>query len=125
MHLNATFGTLLAPLPLLGRRCFRFLLLGGPILDVAGLVGPLERTLRMDAVARIGGLTADRTKVLDSLRDDGDGLEDAHMGSKGENARSIPAERWGRRARVYCTRWEVPCAVAETTNQAETWHLAR
>jgi hypothetical protein len=96
VDLNATLGALLAPQPLLRRCDFDFLFLG-PILHVAGLVGQLQRTLRMDAVARIGSFSTDRTKILNGLGNDGDRLENAHEGSEGYIARSIPAERWGRR----------------------------
>jgi len=82
MHLNPAFGTLLAPLALLRRLDFDFLFLGGPILHVAGLVGSLQRTLRVNTVARIGSLPANRTKILDDLWNDGDRLENAHVGSE-------------------------------------------
>ena len=82
VDLNPAFGTLLAPLALLRRLDFDFFLLGGPILHIAGLVGPLQRALRMDAVTRIGSFPADGTEVFDDLRNDGDRLEDAHKGSE-------------------------------------------
>lgn len=82
VHLNPTFGALLAPQSLLWRLDLHFFFLCGTVLRVAGLVGPLERTLRVDAVARIGSLTTDRTKFLQRRRNDGDRFENAHEGSE-------------------------------------------
>lgn len=63
---------------MLGFRSFR-----SPILRVAWLVGPLERTLRMNAVARIRSFSADGAEIPDDLGNDGDRFEDAHKGSDG------------------------------------------
>ena len=82
VHLNTTFGALLAPQSLLWRLDLHFFFLCGTVLRVAGLVGPLERTLWMDAVARVGSFPTDGTEILDDLWNDRDRLENAHRGSE-------------------------------------------
>jgi len=109
VHLNTAGGALLAPLALPRRLDFHFLFLGGTVLRVAGLVGPLECTLWVDAVARIRSFTTYGAELLSRRWDDRDRFKNAHEGSEGENARSMPAERSGD-ATVHCSRSQGACA---------------
>jgi hypothetical protein len=76
-------GTLLVPRSLSWLFWFGFLFAIRSNPQRPRFVGLLNRTLRMNAVARIGSFTTNRAKDFDGLRNNGDRLENAHDAPNG------------------------------------------
>jgi hypothetical protein len=78
MNLNATLRAFLIErsLPWLLDLNFFLAIFANP--RVAGCVGLLDRTLRMNAITRIGSFSTDGAKILDGLLNNGNWFENAH-----------------------------------------------
>lgn len=79
VDLNAAFGAFLVerPLPRLLELDFLLAILANS--RVASRIGLLDRTLRMDAISRIGSFSTDGAKILDGLLNNRNWFKDAHM----------------------------------------------
>lgn len=96
----ATDGTIFRKIAIsLGRLHFHLAILANFFIALG--IGFAKRTLRVNAVTRIGGLAAMRAERSRQFRNDGDGLKNAHTAPNSRQTDKISMTCWAPQASLY------------------------